>query len=232
MRKHGTLLPFWLWAMSSTMAFGSAQTTLGLAELLHKGGDCRMIAGAFLSELDNKHVLLSMEPRQRHNLVAELCFQPTGGNSSIDPMVATIPAEDGWNASLPSTSISNGSVPAETDADEHSKSNTTIFQLHALELVRRRLATSVDTFGEFSSAVADGARINVSADITFTSTITISSGTSVAVTSTKDATLSGGDSTQLFINYGELNISTITLADGYVRMPVSLKSGWMSQCLC
>jgi len=77
---------------------------------------------------------------------------------------------------------------------------------------------NVSTFSEFQNAAAiDGACINVIADMAFTSNLVIDDGTNITVTSSVNAVLDGATQTQLFLVYGSLSLSDITLAHGYVR---------------
>ena len=77
-------------------------------------------------------------------------------------------------------------------------------------------ATSVSTYSALSGAITDGALITVDADITFSDTITIANGVSVEITSTSGNTLSGGGLVRLFLVYGTLVASSITMTGGYV----------------
>jgi hypothetical protein len=74
--------------------------------------------------------------------------------------------------------------------------------------------TSVTTLSDLSSATADGAYIDVTGDITFTSQIEITG--TVSISSSSSATLSGGRSTRLFRTKsgGALSLSSITLDGG------------------
>ena len=77
--------------------------------------------------------------------------------------------------------------------------------------------TTVTNFTALQSANVDGANIDVTDDVTFTTSLTISG--TVAITSTKGATLSGGGSQPLFDvdGGGALTLTSLTLRDGYVR---------------
>ena len=70
---------------------------------------------------------------------------------------------------------------------------------------------NVSTFQELQDGIINGACVNVLADMTFTSSISINS-VNVKITSSAKAALDGGSSTQLFsISNGKLELDNITL---------------------